>query len=155
LGPALSIAVFLVFGLLFVLLTLAVGRLVRPRLPNPRKLDIYECGEQTVGSSRVQFDLRFYIVALFFLVFDVEVALLYPWAVAFREFRTEAVLLGLPFLAIVTFGFFYEWVTGNLEWVRGAAPGLQGPGNEEMARSARRDPESPDVAANPSPPTPL
>lgn len=154
-GPALSIAIFTFFALLFVLVTLLFGRLVRPRLPNPRKLDTYECGEQAVGTSWVQFDLRFYIVALFYLVFDVEVALLYPWAVAFREHRTAAIVLGLPFLAVVTFGFVYEWITGNLEWVRGAAPGLEGPGSEEMARLARRDPESFDVAANPSPPPPL
>lgn len=153
-GPVLSIALFTVFALLFVLATLGFGRLVRPKLPNPRKLDTYECGEQTIGTSWVQFDLRFYIVALFYLVFDVEVALLYPWAVAFREYRTAALVLGLPFLAFVAFGFFYEWITGNLEWVRHAAPGWPAPGSEELARLARRDPESVEVSASPSPPTP-
>jgi NADH-quinone oxidoreductase subunit A len=141
-GPALSIAIFCGFAMLFVAVTLGIGRLVRPKLPTPQKLDTYECGEQAIGTSWVQFDLRFYVVALFYLVFDVEVALLYPWAVAFREHRTEAILLGLPFLAVVTFGFFYEWMTGNLEWVRGSAAGIDGVGSEEMARLARRDPES-------------
>lgn len=146
-GPALSIALFAIFGLLFVLVTLLVGRIVRPKLPTAQKLQIYECGEQPIGPSWVQFDLRFYVVALFYLVFDVEVALLYPWAAALQEYRTPAILLGLPFLAVVAIGFFYEWGTGSLEFVRGIGGGVAVRGDEEMAKLARHDPEAPPPAA--------
>src|SRR3954449_10924947 len=79
----LSVTLFVGFGAAFVLFNLVLGSLARPRVPNPEKAAAYECGEPTIGSSWVQFDLRFYIVALVYLVFDVEVALFYPWAVAY------------------------------------------------------------------------
>src|SRR6266487_6889474 len=79
----LSITIFVAFGGAFVFLNLMVGKLARPKVPNPEKLAVYECGEPTIGSSWVQFDLRFYIIALVYLIFDVEVALFYPWAVAY------------------------------------------------------------------------
>lgn len=142
-GPILSIAVFLCFGLGFVVLNLLVGKLVRPSLPSADKLAIYECGEPTIGSSWVQFDLRFYIVALFYLVFDVEVALIYPWAVSFREFPGPAVALGFPFLAIVVLGYAYEWYSGSLEWVRSNVnTSVKAHGRADMAAIARRDPQA-------------
>lgn len=76
---------FTVVGVLFLLVNLLVGKLVRPSLPNPEKHAIYECGEPTIGSSWVQFDLRFYVVALLFIIFDVEVAFFFPWAVVFGK----------------------------------------------------------------------
>lgn len=79
----LSITLFVLVGIIFVLASLIAGALVRPWLPNQEKLASYECGERPFGSSWVQFDLRFYIIALVYLVFDVEVALFYPWAVAY------------------------------------------------------------------------
>src|SRR5438105_5014193 len=79
----LSVTLFVGFGAAFVLFNLAMGALARPRVPNVEKAAAYECGETAIGSSWVQFDLRFYIVALVFLIFDVEVALFYPWAVAY------------------------------------------------------------------------
>src|SRR5215218_5127584 len=91
----LSMTIFLVLGALFVLANLAFGALVRPSLPNPEKGATYECGEPSIGSSWVQFDLRFYIVALVFLVFDVEVALLYPWAVAYGSAHTPEIAQNL------------------------------------------------------------
>jgi len=139
----LSISLFLGFGLGFVLVNLTVGRLLRPSLPHREKAAIYECGEPTVGSSWVQFDLRFYIVALFYLVFDVEVALIYPWAVVYREFPGPALMIGAPFLLVVVIGFAYEWYSGSLEWVRASTAG---PARETMdgdlAAIARRDPEA-------------
>jgi len=117
----LSIILFVGFGLVFVLASLLIGRMVRPCVPSDVKQSTYECGEQTVGRTWVQFDLRFYIVALFYLVFDVEVALIYPWAVSFRSFPTEALVLGLPFVALVVIGYAYEWYSGSLEWVRSQA----------------------------------
>jgi NADH-quinone oxidoreductase subunit A len=79
------IALFAFTGFLFLFGNLVVGWLVRPRLPNREKLEVYECGEPTIGSSFVQFDLRFYVVALLFIIFDVEVAFFFPWAAVFGK----------------------------------------------------------------------
>ena len=76
---------FTAVGVVFLLGTLLLGKLVRPKLPNPEKNAIYECGEPTIGSSWIQFDLRFYVVALLFVIFDVEVAFFFPWAVVFGK----------------------------------------------------------------------
>lgn len=141
----LSILVFLGFGFAFVFVNLTLGRLVRPSLPNREKNAVYECGEPTFGSSWVQFDLRFYIVALFYLVFDVEVALIYPWAVVFREFPLEAMIAGVPFLGIVVLGYAYEWSCGSLDWVRSSIsndPTLRARADVNLGALARRDPEA-------------
>jgi len=79
------LALFVAVGGIFLALNLIVGWLVRPRMPNTEKLEVYECGEPTIGSSFVQFDLRFYVVALLFIIFDVEVALFFPWATVFGK----------------------------------------------------------------------
>lgn len=79
------LALFVGIGLAFVFAALLVGRFVRPNSPSPEKLEIYECGEPAIGSSFVQFDLRFYVIALVFIVFDVEVAFLFPWATVFGK----------------------------------------------------------------------
>jgi NADH-quinone oxidoreductase subunit A len=79
------LALFALTGFLFLFVNLLVGWLVRPRLPNQEKLEVYECGEPTIGSSFVQFDLRFYVVALLFIIFDVEVAFFFPWAAVFGK----------------------------------------------------------------------
>jgi NADH-quinone oxidoreductase subunit A len=79
------IALFALTGFLFLFANLVLGWLVRPRLPNVEKLEVYECGEPTIGSSFVQFDLRFYVVALLFIIFDVEVAFFFPWAAVFGK----------------------------------------------------------------------
>jgi NADH-quinone oxidoreductase subunit A len=79
------VALFALTGFLFLFGNLVIGWLVRPRLPNAEKLEVYECGEPTIGSSFVQFDLRFYVVALLFIIFDVEVAFFFPWAAVFGK----------------------------------------------------------------------
>src|SRR4249920_2938525 len=79
------IALFATTGFLFLFANLVIGWLVRPRLPNVEKLEVYECGEPTIGSSFVQFYLRFYVVALLFIIFDVEVAFFFPWATVFGK----------------------------------------------------------------------
>src|ERR1041385_4551772 len=131
----LSITIFAAFGAAFVFLNLAVGAFVRPKVPNAEKSAIYECGEPSIGSSWVQFDLRFYIVALVFLIFDVEVALFYPWAVAYgsavkmgaalgmaaSEIRAVALVDMLFFFGVLLVGFAYLWRFGYLDWVRSAA----------------------------------
>ena len=139
----LSISIFLGFGLAFVLVNLLVGKVVRPSLPNEEKAAIYECGEPTIGTSWVQFDLRFYIVALFYLIFDVEVALIYPWAVVYRQVPLEALLLGAPFIGIVIIGYAYEWYSGSLDWVRSSInTSFKGTAEVDMAALARRDPQA-------------
>jgi NADH-quinone oxidoreductase subunit A len=79
------VALFALTGFLFLFVNLLVGWLVRPRVPNEEKYEVYECGEPTIGSSFVQFDLRFYVVALLFIIFDVEVAFFFPWAAVFGK----------------------------------------------------------------------
>ncbi|HEY8505483.1 MAG TPA: NADH-quinone oxidoreductase subunit A [Gemmataceae bacterium] len=134
--------IFVLVGFLFLFGGLLTGRLLRPARPGPEKATVYECGEPAVGSSWVQFDLRFYVVALLFVVFDVEMAFFFPWAVVFgsanRAAAGEAVagfpdpeaagrLAWLAFADIVVFfgllvvGFIYLWKRGDLEWVRSTA----------------------------------
>jgi len=84
-GIVAYLALFAVFGFLFLFATLLVGRFLRPYAPNAEKLEVYECGEPTIGSSFVQFDLRFYVVALLFIIFDVEVAFFFPWATVYGK----------------------------------------------------------------------
>ena len=97
---------------------LTVGRFVRPTAPHPEKGMAYECGEPAIGDSWVQFDLRFYTVALVFIVFDVEVALLWPWAVVFKEMGAPAFWAFLVFFSLIAIPFAYEWKSGYLNWVR-------------------------------------
>jgi len=97
---------------------LTVGRIVRPRAPHPEKGAAYECGEPAIGDSWVQFDLRFYTVALVFIVFDVEVALLWPWAVTFKQMGAPAFWAFLVFFLLIAIPFMYEWKSGYLNWVR-------------------------------------
>src|SRR5262245_24038389 len=85
LGIVIYMAIFALTGIAFLFVNLLVGMLLRPHDPHPEKLEIYECGEPTIGSSFVQFDLRFYVVALLFIIFDVEVAFFFPWAAAFGK----------------------------------------------------------------------
>ena len=118
----------LVFGMLLFIFTgfmlciggLTAGRIARPSMPHPEKGTAYECGEPAIGDSWVQFDLRFYTVALVFIVFDVEVALLWPWAVAFRELGAPAFWAFLVFFLLIAIPFVYEWRSGYLDWVRAA-----------------------------------
>src|SRR3954449_5649463 len=79
------LALFAAVGFTFLFVNLLIGRFLRPKAPNPEKLEVYECGEPTIGSSFVQFDIRFYVVALLFIIFDVEVAFFFPWATVFGK----------------------------------------------------------------------
>lgn len=123
----LSITLFVLCGAAFVGLNLLLGSLVRPRYKHPAKSAPYECGEIPQGSAWVQFDLRFYIVALVYLVFAVEVVLFYPWAVAYGNaeqmgdpfvIRGAALVDMLVFFGILMLGFAYLWRFGYLDWIR-------------------------------------
>jgi len=113
----LFIGVFLVLAPLFPALALIIPRIVAPRKPNPLKSQTYECGIETVGNTWVQFRVQYYIFALIFLIFDVELVFLFPWAVAFGQLPLFAVLEGVLFLLILIAGLVYAWRKGALEWV--------------------------------------
>jgi NADH-quinone oxidoreductase subunit A len=113
-----TVLVFMVLGAVTVALMLGISRLFAPRNPSPVKLSTYECGEEPYGSSWVQFNIRFYVIALIFLIFDVEVALLYPWAAVFRELGWLAFVEGFIFIIILLSGLAYLWKEGDLDWVR-------------------------------------
>lgn len=113
-----TVLVFILLGAVTVALLLGVSRLLQPRDPTAVKLSTYECGEVPFGSSWVQFNIRFYVVALIFIVFDVEVALLYPWAVVFQRLGLLAFVEAFVFIVILLAGLAYLWKEGDLEWVR-------------------------------------
>jgi NADH-quinone oxidoreductase subunit A len=110
------IFVFLLVGVVFVAGGLAVAWLIRPRRWYPGKLTTYECGETPVGDAIVKFNIRFYVVALIFLIFDVEVVFLFPWAIVFQKLGMYAFVEMMIFLAILLIGYAYVWVKGDLEW---------------------------------------
>lgn len=111
-----NILLFLIYGALFVALSLLVARALRPDRPDPVKLSIYECGEEPIGSARVRFNNRFYIIALMFLIFEVEVLLLFPLAVVFEGIGWYAFWAMFVFVFLIFIGFVYEFGKGHLEW---------------------------------------
>ena len=118
-----TVFVFIVIGFVFAAIALIVAKILRPSNPSAAKMTTYECGEMPRGSSWIRFNVRFYLIALFFIVFDVEVIFLYPWAVVFRDLFPVAGGLGfgemLLFIAILVVGLAYVWVKGDLDWVKG------------------------------------
>ncbi len=113
-----NVLVFLAVGVLFLMVSLALSSLVRPSKYSAEKMMPYECGENPVGSPWIQFNIRFYVFALIFIVFDVEVAFLIPWAVVFKKLGMVAFVEGLIFIAILAVGLAYVWAKGDLQWVR-------------------------------------
>ena len=112
----LYIGVFLLLAPIIPAAAILIPRLIAPRKPNKIKQDTYECGIETVGETWVQFRVQYYIFALVFLIFDVELVFLYPWAVAFDVLPMFAVLEGVIFIAILVAGLVYAWRKGALEW---------------------------------------
>jgi len=122
--PSVTVQGFLVFaiaGTLMVLAILLLGALIRRQLPHAVKGEPYECGEPVIGQSWVQFDLRFYVVALVFVIFDVEIALFYPWAVIYKDAGLAGVWDMLFFFGVLVVGYLYLWRFGYLDWVRAAS----------------------------------
>ncbi|TCD47299.1 NADH-quinone oxidoreductase subunit A [Chlorobium sp. N1] len=113
-----NVFVFLLLGVVFVAGGYLTARLLRPSRPNPVKSSTYECGEEAVGSAWVKFNIRFYVVALIFIIFDVEVVFLFPWATVFRQLGSFALFEALVFAGILVLGLVYAWVKGDLDWVR-------------------------------------
>lgn len=112
----LYIGLFLIVASIIPAIAVALPRLIAPRKPNPIKQETYECGMETVGETWVQFKVQYYIYALVFLVFDVEIIFLYPWAVAFDKLNLFMVLEGVLFIGILLAGLIYTWRKGVLEW---------------------------------------
>ena len=105
------------FASLMVLLPLLLRRLrIVPRKPNPLKSSTYECGMDTVGKTWVQFNFRYYFFALLFVIFDIQVVFLYPWAIAVNQLKLFGLLEMLAFFLILVVGFVYAWRKGVLEW---------------------------------------
>ncbi|MEK7448367.1 MAG: NADH-quinone oxidoreductase subunit A [Planctomycetota bacterium] len=114
-----NVLVFILIGLLFVFFTLVFSWMVRPHKPDKDKASTYECGERPFGSAWVQFNIRFYVIALIFIIFDVEVLLLFPWAVVFQTLpRGVALVEVLIFIGLLLIGLAYLWKQGDLEWVK-------------------------------------
>ena len=117
-----NVLVFTIFAAGFVVANLVLARLLRPKsTDHGGKREIYECGEPTVGPAWIRFDIRFYTVALMFVVFDVEIALLFPWAAVFRDLVQEGYGLvvlveALTFIAILMVGLAYVWARGDIDW---------------------------------------
>ncbi len=110
------ILLFIVTGAIFVGVALFVAKLVRPDRPNETKLMTYECGEIPFGDARIQFNNRFYIIGLMFLIFEVEILLLFPWAVVFKEIGWFAFAAMFVFVFLIFIGFIYELGKGQLKW---------------------------------------
>lgn len=115
----LPVAIFIGLAIVLLVAPLVIQHLVSPRFNKKGdKLEIYECGELPEGSAWVQFNIRFYIIALIFIIFDVEVVFLFPWAVVFKELGLIAFVEVMMFLGILIVGFAYVWMKGDLDWVK-------------------------------------
>jgi NADH-quinone oxidoreductase subunit A len=113
-----QILAFILLAVVFVFIGLLTARIVSPHNPTKEKRTTYECGEDTIGPSWIRFNIRFYVIALIFVIFDVEVVFLFPWAVVFQKMGMIAFIEMLIFLLILAVGFVFVWARGDLEWVR-------------------------------------
>ena len=111
------IGLFLLVGIIFVVFAVFFASLLRPQRPNKTKLENYECGETPVGGSWIQYNVGFYTFALIFVIFDVEVVFLFPWAVAFKQLGLFALIEAFIFIFILIAGLAYAWKKGALKWV--------------------------------------
>ena len=112
-----KIFVFFILGAIFVAGGLIANFFIRPKRPTREKMMIYECGEDAEGPSHIKFNLRFYVIALAFLLFDLEFVLLFPWATVFRELGPTALWLDMGFIFILLVGYIYLWKKGDLDWI--------------------------------------
>lgn len=123
-----EILLYIVGAILFVMVSLVISRLVRPNRPNPEKLSSYETGEEALGSPWTQFNIRFYIVALIFLLFEVELVFLFPWSTVFGQKVLNDATNGLwgwfsliemfIFIGVLAIGLAYAWLNGYLDWIK-------------------------------------
>ena len=112
----LPVLIFIAVGLAVGTLAITFGWLLSPNRPDSAKLSPYECGFEAFEDSRMKFDVRYYLVAILFIIFDLEIAFLFPWAVALNEIGMAGFVAMMIFLGILVIGFIYEWKKGALEW---------------------------------------
>jgi NADH-quinone oxidoreductase subunit A len=110
------ILLFILVGLAIGVAPMLLGRVLGPNRPDPEKLSPYECGFEAFEDARMKFDVRYYLVAILFILFDLEIAFLFPWAVALNDIGMAGFLAMMLFLCILVVGFAYEWAKGALEW---------------------------------------
>jgi NADH-quinone oxidoreductase subunit A len=110
------VLLFILVGIALGLILLTVGSLVSPNRPDPEKLSPYECGFEAFEDARMKFDVRYYLIAILFILFDLEIAFLFPWAVVLPKIGIFGFWSMMIFLAILIVGFIYEWKKGALEW---------------------------------------
>src|SRR5437763_3437150 len=123
---SLPILIFILVGLTVGGVLLTVGSVLSPYRPDPDKLSPYECGFEAFEDARMKFDVRYYLVAILFILFDLEIAFLFPWAVVLPEIGFFGFVAMMIFLAILVVGFVYEWKKGALEWEYRREPGSRG-----------------------------
>ena len=116
LAEYLPVLLFILVGGVIGVLSMALGFVLGPQRPDSEKNSDYECGFPAFEDARIQFDVRYYLVAILFILFDLEVAFLVPWAVVLKNMGSVAFWAGMIFLAILTVGFIYEWKKGALDW---------------------------------------
>ncbi|WP_072855601.1 NADH-quinone oxidoreductase subunit A [Loktanella atrilutea] len=116
LNEYLPIMIFLGLAIVLGLILILAAALVAVRNPDPEKVSAYECGFNAFDDARMKFDVRFYLVSILFIIFDLEVAFLFPWAVAFKDISMVGFWSMMVFLGVLTAGFAYEWKKGALEW---------------------------------------
>ncbi len=112
----LPILIFLIVGFAFGGILVSVGFVMGPSKPDAEKTSAYECGFEAFEDSRMKFDVRYYLVAILFIIFDLEIAFLFPWAIVLKEIGMFGFVSMLIFLGILVIGFIYEWMKGALEW---------------------------------------
>ncbi len=112
----LPILLFIAIGIVVGAVMMSMGFLLAPRRPDAEKLSPYECGFEAFEDSRMKFDVRYYLVAILFIIFDLEIAFLFPWAVALKQIGMFGFLAMVMFLGILVIGFIYEWKKGALQW---------------------------------------
>ena len=123
-----EVLLFLVVGIIFIIVILFISRLLRPHRPNPEKLSSYESGEEAIGSAWTQFNIQFYIIALIFLLFEVEIVFLFPWSTVFANkelikntngvWGWFSLIEMIIFIAVLALGLAYAWVNGHLDWIK-------------------------------------
>ena len=112
----LTIIIFLTIAILLSLGFVVLNFALSPKNPDPEKLSAYECGFEPFNDSRMEFDIRFYLVAILFIIFDLEIAFLFPWAITLGNIGLFGFFSMMLFLFILTIGFIYEWTKGALDW---------------------------------------
>ena len=118
LGEFSHVFAFIILAIIFVAGGLLTSKILRPKNPNQFKLSSYECGEDTIGGAWVKFNIRYYVVALIFILFDVEILFLFPWALVFKQMGWFAISEMFTFLGILLVGYIYVWAKGDLDWAR-------------------------------------